>query len=41
MSPIASCLPNLIGRFPRTRGDEPEGDRVIIAVNTFSPHTRG
>ncbi len=28
-------------RFPRVSGDEPAGDRVGIALQSFSPRERG
>ena len=39
---LADYLPKYVpGRFPRTRGDEPETPNADQPHYTFSPHARG
>ena len=30
-----------LGRFPRTRGDEPDPNALFVITAGFSPHARG
>ena len=41
MSPTVEIPCQMVSRFPRPRGDEPDEDITSMEVEMFSPPTRG